>query len=88
MKYSSFWGYMLIILEFLCIKFKKDLFILKRVSGGGAEKEGERESQADFLLIQGLISQSKIMTWAETTSQTLNPLSHLSSPRILFLVKQ
>ena len=57
---------------FLIKKFLNVLFIFETesLSRGGAEREGDRESEAGFMLtaeslMRGLNSQTEIMTWAE-----------------------
>ena len=50
-------------------------------AGGGAEGDGERESEAGAEPEGGSISQPELMTWAETKSWTLNPLSHPGAPQ-------
>ena len=60
------------------------LFIVKRetASGGGGEREGDREFQAMFMLLaQSLMwgsnsTEREIMIFAEIKSRTLNQLSH------------
>ena len=51
----------------------------------GAEREGERESQADSEEPDvGLeLTNSGIMTWAEIKSWTLNQLRHPGAPQII-----
>ena len=63
--------------------FEKERRVCEHASRGGAEREGERESQAVPLrsaqsLTQSLIEpvKCKIMTWAKISSWMLNQLSH------------
>ena len=55
------------------------------MGGGGAEREGERESQAGSMLLAQSderleLTNSEIVTWAKIKSQTLNQLSHPGAP--------
>ena len=68
---------------FLKFIFERDRDSMR---GGGAEREGKRESQAGSTLlaespVQGSNSQNReITSWAETKSQMLNRLSHPGAP--------
>ena len=68
-------------------------FIYLFWAGGGAERKGERESQAHSALLGFSLMNREIMTWAEIESQMFNRLSHAGTPRnfwdhvdILFLI--
>ena len=71
------------------------LCLRKRESRGGAEREGERGSQAGSLLpaqspTQGLSPThcKIIMTWAEIKSWMLKQLSHPGAPGVSFSIRQ
>ena len=72
----------------MCVR----MCVRTHISRGGAEREGERESQAaSALSVQSLIwgwnsQTSWIMTCAEIKSQTLNRLSHPGCPSFLIKV--
>ena len=60
----------------------------ERAHRGGAERKGERESQAGpMLIVQTELDvglnpgNHKIMTWGETKNQALNWLSHPGAPK-------
>ena len=61
-------------------------------SGGGAERERDREFYAGSMLsvqslMQGLNSQNhEIMTWAEIKSCTLNLLNHPGAPDFMWFL--
>ena len=62
-----------------------------QASGGGAERDGERESQeGSTLSVQSLttgleLTNHGIITWAKIKSRTPNQLSHPGTPKIHIL---
>ena len=66
--------------------FFKFIYLGGGTSGAGAEKEGERESQAGFILsAQSPMlepTNCEMMTWAQGKSQTFNQPSHTGAPKM------